>query len=128
MMRSIPAAACLLTIFTLVSPVTAVAAEDQPAALAPPGQCAEPRTAAGAGTGESFAVVGPISSLFDPRDVAAAPPETGLGQQGPPDARALVRPGACDQPGSGCGAVAPTRPEVVVPPILPGVRPPRVSP
>jgi len=127
MTRSIPAAAFVLTLFTLVSPVTAGAAESQPN-LAPPGQCAEPRAAAGAGAGESFAVVGPTSSLFDPRDVAAAPPESGPRSQGPPDARALVRPGSCDQPGSGCGAVVPTRPEVVVPPIDPGVRPPRVSP
>ena len=123
MTRSI-AAGFVLTFFALVSPVSAGATEGQ-SALAPPGRCAEPLRAAVSGAGEGYAVVGPVSSLFDPRDVAAGPPESALQRPLPPNARALVRPGSCDQPGAGCGAVLPTRTEVVVPPIDLGVRPPR---
>lgn len=94
------------------------------ASLAPPGRCAEPRVTATA-PAESYPVAGPVSSLFDPRDVAASPLESELQQPGPPSARALVRPGACDQPGAGCGASAVAAPAVVVPPVTPGVRPPR---
>ena len=118
----------LVAFFALVSPVSAGATEGPLAALAAPGQCAEPRSAAASDAGEDFAVVGPVSSLFDPRDVAAGPPASAVQGPLPPNARAFVRPGSCDQPGSGCGAVLSTRTEVVVPPVDPGVRPPRVNP
>lgn len=38
----------------------------------------------------------------------------------------LLRP--CDTPGSGCRNPSPISPQVVVPPILPGTRPPRTNP
>ncbi len=128
MMRTI-IKACVLVWLTVVAPATVEAKESQPA-LAPPGRCAEPRTAAGPdGSGDDFVVAGPVSSLFDPLDVAAGSTGDDLRRAAPPDARALVRPGSCDQPGSGCGAVLSTRPTpppvVVVPPVTPGVRPPR---
>lgn len=135
MMRSIGKAAVLVW-FAVVVPER-VEAEGSRTALAPPGLCAEPRVAAGAAAdgagrvGDDFAVAGPVSSLFDPLDVAAGPTENGLQRQAPPDARTLVRPGSCDRPGSGCSAalaVRPTPPPVVVPPITPGVRPPRATP
>ena len=60
--------ACVLVWLTVVAPATVEAKESQPA-LAPPGRCAEPRTAAGPdGAGDDFAVTGPVSSLFDPLD------------------------------------------------------------
>lgn len=120
--------AVVLVWLAVVAPETVEAEESRPA-LAPPGRCAEPWTAAGpGGVGDDFAVVGPLSSLFDPLDVAAGPTGNGLQRQAPPDARTLVRPGSCDRPGSGCSAALSTRPAppvVVVPPITPGVRPPR---
>lgn len=129
-MRTIIKAAVLVWL-ALVAPATVGAEESRPA-LAPPGPCAEPRTAAGPdGVGDDFAVAGPIASLFDPLDVAAGPTGSGLQRQAPPDARTLVRPGSCDRPGSGCSAALSTRPAppvVVVPPITPGVRPPRAIP
>lgn len=90
-------------------------AEARPA-VAPPGQCAEPRAAVDARTGDAFSVVGPVATLFDPVDVAAAPPLGGDAtlRPAPPTARPLVRPGACDQPGSGCSA--PTASGIVVEP------------
>jgi hypothetical protein len=128
-MRTIIKAAVLVWL-ALVAPATVGAEESRPA-LAPPGPCAEPRTAAGpGGVGDDFIVAGPIASLFDPLDVAAGPTGSGLQRQAPPDARTLVRPGSCDRPGSGCSAALSTRPAppvVVVPPITPGVRPPRAS-
>jgi hypothetical protein len=103
MMRSIFRAAVLVW-FAVIAPETVGAEESRPA-LAPPGPCAEPRTAAGpGGVGDDFIVAGPIASLFDPLDVAAGPTGSGLQRQAPPDARTLVRPGSCDRPGSGCGA------------------------
>lgn len=48
---------------------------------------------------------------------------------GPPLAQTvgpLLRP--CDTPGSGCRNPSPSSPQVVVPPILPGTRPPRTNP
>ena len=128
MIRSIFKATVLVWL-AVVAPAT-VEAEESRAALAPPGRCAEPRMAAGpGGAGDGFAVTGPVSSLFDPLDVAAGPAGNDLRRPLPPDARALVRPGSCDQPGSGCGAALSTRlappPVVVVPPVTPGIRPPR---
>ncbi len=38
----------------------------------------------------------------------------------------LLRP--CDTPGSGCRNPSPIAPQVVVPPIIPGTRPPRTNP
>lgn len=95
-------------------------------AVAQPGPCAEPRGAQ-AGYGDpDFDVAGPATALFDPVDVAAGPEVEGLRlRPAPPEARGMVRPGACDQPGSGCGAAAPLAPAVVVPPVDPGTRPPR---
>lgn len=104
-------------------------------AVAAPGPCAEPRDAADRRAAADFDVVGPAVALFDPIDVAAGP-EGGLpGADGlagrrpaPPEARALVRPGACDQPGSGCTAAIASRPTVVVPPVVPGTGPPQGAP
>lgn len=100
--------------------------------LAAPGRCAEPRDAVDARVQDDFDVVGPATALFDPIDVAAGPPaldpvggdDPRLRPQ-PPLPRPLARPGACDQPGSGCGAALPSRPVVTVPPVIPGDRPPR---
>ena len=118
MIRSI-ATASLSILLTFSA---AFAADARPA-VAPPGRCAEPRAVADA-PAEAYPVVGPISSLFDPVDVAAGPPEIGPRRPGPPAPRAMVRPGACDQPGAGCGA-SPARTRVIeVPPVTPGVRPP----
>lgn len=104
-------------------------------AVAAPGPCAEPRDAADRRAAADFDVAGPAAALFDPIDVAAGP-EGGLsGADGlagrrppPPEARALVRPGACDQPGSGCTAAIASRPTVVVPPVVPGTGPPQGAP
>ncbi|MFO0688456.1 MAG: hypothetical protein U0900_07100 [Myxococcota bacterium] len=100
-----------------------VAAEGEPAreprpAVAAPGPCAEPRAAVDARTGDDFSVVGPVAALFDPIDVAAAPGIEGdAGLRMPnPIARPMTRPGACDQPGSGCGAPQPTGIVVEPPP------------
>ncbi|MEZ4334218.1 MAG: hypothetical protein R3F35_20900 [Myxococcota bacterium] len=101
----------------------AVAAEGRPA-LAAPGRCAEPRKAVDVRTGDGFSVVGPVAALFDPVDVAAGPAEGDTGLALRPVARPLVRPGACDQPGSGCRAALPTSRVVEPPPIDPGDPPP----
>jgi hypothetical protein len=120
MLRSIAAAALLIL---MASSSPALAADGRPA-VAPPGLCAEPRAAAADARAEAYPVAGPLSSLFDPVDVAAGPVESGPRRPGPPSARALVRPGACDQPGSGCGP-SPVRTRVIeVPPVTPGVPPP----
>jgi hypothetical protein len=89
MMRTIIKAVVLVWL-AVVAPETVEAEESRPA-LAPPGRCAEPRVAAGPdGVGDDFAVAGPLSSLFDPLDVAAGPTGNGLQRQAPPDARTLV--------------------------------------
>jgi hypothetical protein len=120
MNRSIATAFLALWIALAAGP--ARAAEARPA-VAPPGRCAEPRAAGQARADASaYPVTGPVSSLFDPRDVAAGPP-AGVQPPQPPTARALIRPGPCDQPGSGCGLRTST--VVEVPPVSPGVRPPR---
>lgn len=95
-------------------------------AVAAAGPCAEPREAR-AGVGDpDFDVAGPATALFDPIDVAAGPAVDPLAlRPAPPTARGIPRPGACDQPGSGCGAAVPSRSVVVVPPVDPGTRPPR---
>ncbi len=122
MMRSI--ATGLVLVFVGVAS-TASAGESRPA-VAAPGRCAEPRAAANARGDDGFSVVGPVSSLFDPTDVAAGPAGgDSLLVQAPPSGRPLARPGACDQPGSGCGAPSATRSVVTVPPVEPGTRPPR---
>ncbi len=122
MMRSI-ATGFVLAVLGFASP--ALADESRPA-VAPPGRCAEPRAAVDARGDSDFSVVGPVSSLFDPLDVAANQSEGDSRlAQAPQPVRPLARPGACDQPGSGCGAAFETRPTVVVPPVEPGVRPPR---
>lgn len=92
--------------------------------LAPPGPCAEPRVAAGASdSASSFAVIGPVSALFNPQSVSAQPAPR---LQGPPVAAATTRPGPCDEPGASCrGDVTPvslpTPP--TNPPVIPGGRP-----
>ncbi len=122
MMRSI-ATGFVLAVIGFASP--ALADESRPA-VAPPGRCAESRAAVDARGDSDFSVVGPVSSLFDPLDVAANQSEGDSRlAQAPQPVRPLARPGACDQPGSGCGAAFGTRPTVVVPPVEPGVRPPR---
>lgn len=121
MIRSI----ATVSLSVLLTSSAALAADARPA-VAPPGRCAEPRSVADV-RAEAYPVVGPIGSLFDPLDVAAGPPESGPRRPGPPAARAMVRPGACDQPGAGCGA-SPARVRVIeVPPVIPGVRPPGAS-
>lgn len=119
MVRSITTT-CLLLSIALAGPALAAGARP---VVAPPGRCAEPR-AAGEARADAYPVAGPVSSLFDPLDVAAGPPAGALRLQ-PPTARALVRPGPCDQPGAGCGASAQTTSVVEVPPISPGPRAPR---
>ena len=107
----------------LASAQVSWAGESRPA-VAPPGRCAEPLKAADLRDGASASVVGPVSALFDPRDVAAGPPGVDpLVAQAPPSGRPLARPGACDQPGSGCGLASTTRSVVTVPPVEPGTRP-----
>lgn len=99
-------------------------ADESRPALAPPGRCAEPWKAADLNGGDDFSVVGPVSALFDPRDVAAGPVGgDAVLAQAPPSGRALVRPGSCDQPGSGCGLASGVRGTVTVPPVEPGTRP-----
>ena len=121
MSRSIATAVLVLPLSLASSP--APADEARPA-VAPPGPCAEPRVAGG-GAADGYAVAGPVASLFDPRDVAAGPPEGGPQRPQPPTA--LVRPGPCDQPGAGCGASRSTSTVIEVPPIGSGVRPPRAA-
>lgn len=101
-------------------------AEEARPAVAPPGQCAEPRTASDARGGDGFSVVGPVAELFDPIDVAAGPGIEGDSSLRPPmpTARPMARPGACDQPGSGCGAAQPSG-IVIEPPVGGGDLPPR---
>ncbi len=102
-------------------------AADGRLAVAPPGLCAEPRGAAADARAEAYPVVGPLSSLFDPVDVAAGPVESGPRRAAPSATRAMVRPGACDQPGAGCGP-NPVRARVIeVPPVIPGSPPPGAS-
>lgn len=92
-------------------------ADEARPAVAPPGQCAEPRAAVDARTGDGFSVVGPVAALFDPIDVAAGPGIGGDASLRPPmpTARPVARPGACDQPGSGCSAI-PASNGVIEPP------------
>ncbi len=128
----VPSLAALLAVLAVVcagiagSATDAAAADDRgKRAIAPPGPCAEPREAAygAAPSGpetSAFSVVGPLDSFFDPRDVAAAPGPP-ITRQGPPTAAALIRPGACDQPGAGCGAAP--QGFLVNPPFEPGKRP-----
>ncbi len=119
MIRSITTSFLLLSI-ALAGPALAAGARP---VVAPPGRCAEPR-AAGQAPADAYPVAGPVSSRFDPLDVAAGP-STGALRPQPPTARALVRPGPCDQPGAGCGASAQTASVIEVPPVSPGPRPPR---
>lgn len=88
-----------------------------PVRLAPPGECAEPREAVGSDDSASrFSVVGPVSALFNPSNVAAPP---SIAAQSPPTASAAAQRAACDVPGAGCrGALAAPNP-----PIIPGGRP-----
>ncbi len=118
MIRSIATASLLIFAST-----SAALAADASRSVAPPGPCAEPRAVADA-RAEAYPVVGPLSSLFDPLDVAAGPLERGPRSPGPSEARERIRPGACEPPGAGCGA-SPARVRVIeVPPVTPGVRPP----
>ncbi|MCB9724251.1 MAG: hypothetical protein H6748_09415 [Spirochaetaceae bacterium] len=84
--------------------VGSASADGAGAPLAPPGPCAEPREArSGSALGAGSSLVGPLEALFAPADVAAAP---AVGLAGPPRPATsqLIRPGACDVPGSGgCG-------------------------
>jgi hypothetical protein len=109
---------------TLLASVQAASAGEARPAVAPPGRCAEPWKAADLRGGGDFSVVGPVSALFDPRDVAAGPVGGApLVAQAPPSGRAIARPGSCDQPGSGCGLASGARGTVTVPPVEPGTRP-----
>lgn len=101
-------------------------AEEARPAVAPPGQCAEPRSASDARGGDGFSVVGPVAALFDPIDVAAGPGIEGDSSLRPPmpTARPMARPGACDQPGSGCSASSPSG-IVIEPPVGGGNLPPQ---
>jgi hypothetical protein len=70
-------------------------------------------------------VAGPVVDRFAPPVAAPIAP----GSPGQPIAQALgpvMRP--CDTPGSGCRNPQPSSPQVVVPPIVPGTRPPRGQP
>jgi len=87
----------LLTL-TLAMPAVADDAEGR-ARLAPPGPCAEPREALTAASLAPGSIIGPLSDLFNPVDVAAAPPRPA--RQGRPAIRNRIRPGSCDEPGSG---------------------------
>lgn len=123
MLRLITAASIVI----LVAPSVPARASDDRLAVAPPGLCAESRVAAADARAEAYPVVGPIASFFDPVDVAAGPVESGPRPPGPPPTRAMVRPGACDQPGAGCAA-SPVRVRVIeVPPVVPGPPPPGSS-
>ena len=98
---------------------TASAGADVPggAKLAPPGVCAEPREAVGAADSASRAsVVGPVSALFNPVNVAAPP---SVPKRNPPTTSVAAQRAACDVPGAGCRGqrAAPN------PPIIPGGRP-----
>ncbi len=119
----------LVLLLVPIAFASAARAEGSRPELAPPRPCAEPRAAANAAAAvaaEAYPVAGPVSSLFDPRDVAAGPPGGGPQRPQPPTARTLVRPGPCDQPGAGCGAAVSSS-VIEVPPVSPGVRPPRDS-
>lgn len=70
-------------------------------------------------------VAGPVVDRFAPPVAAPIAP----GSPGQPLAQTLgpvLRP--CDTPGSGCRNPQPNSPQVVVPPIVPGTRPPRTQP
>lgn len=134
---------CAWVVCTIAAPIAFAAAEEGRAqaepvlraeraargpesrpALAAPGRCAEPRRAVDARTGDGFSVVGPVAALFDPVDVAGGPAEGSGFLVARPTARPLVRPGACDQPGSGCRAAIETTRVVEPPPIDPNDPPP----
>ena len=106
-------------------PETAMAG-GQAAGLAPPGDCAEPREAVSGVGASTFSVAGAVASLLSPVDVAIGPaPAATLSP--PEPSRALARPGACDDPGSGCSAEVLRVPRVLViqKPIVPGGAPPK---
>ena len=88
--------------------------------LAPPGPCAERRVTAAGSDMSGFSIVGPVGSLFSPVDVAARPAASV--RLPPPSPSALIRPGPCDQPGTGCGLTSVPGADVN-PPALPGRRP-----
>ena len=87
-----------------------------PAELAPPGPCAEPREAVTGAAPSAAALVGPLQSFFAPSDVAAAPVPP---SRPAPAVGAAIRPNACDRPGAGCSP----SPIAGNPPIVPGGRP-----
>lgn len=73
----------------------------------------------------ALGVAGPVVDRFAPPVAAPIAPSS----PGQPLAQALgpvLRP--CDTPGSGCRNPQPNSPQVVVPPIVPGTRPPRTQP
>lgn len=65
---------------------------------------------------------GRVVDRFTP-PVAAPIAAANLGAPRALERGALVRP--CDSPGSGCRNPAPSTPQIVTPPIVPGTRPPR---
>lgn len=82
------------------------------AALAPPGECAEPHAVRAAPdadalvpeneTGDDFELAGSPRHHFTPQDVAAG--AGGVGGTELPEPMALIRD-ACDAPNAGCGAL-----------------------
>lgn len=120
---------CVWAVCAAVLPFAGAAAEEDRGpegrpALAAPGRCAEPRPAVDVRSGDGFSVVGPVAALFDPVDVAAGSVE-GTGFQAlRPEPRPRVRPGACDQPGSGCRAAIEAARVIEPPPIDPDGPPP----
>ena len=102
--------------------IAGAAAAEQPPAGAAFDRIFSPATPSREG---GVGIAGPVVDRFAPPVAAPIAP----GSPGQPFAQALgpvLRP--CDSPGSGCRNPQPSSPQVVVPPIVPGTRPPRSQP
>ena len=94
-------------------------------AVAPAGPCATSREAISgssqsSGPSSPLSIVGPLGAFFNPADVAAAPV---IASRPAPSAAAMLRPGACDNPGAACGLTPVLTRGFGVPLIVGGTRP-----
>jgi len=111
-----PTPRSLLWISFLLMGAAGSVSADSSTKLAPPGPCAEPRVLAVGIAPSDFSVVGPLTTLLSPIDVAAPPPQ--ITTLVPPSGRPVARPGSCEG-GSSCAMMmrpAP-RPQAAVTPI-----------
>ena len=100
--------------------LAAVAGADPPGApLAPPGECAQPRTPQAQQRADEFEIAGSARHHFTPGDVALGPGGTFT----PPEAPTFTR-GPCDAPNPGCRTIL-DRPPIAIdePPVGTGPSP-----